>query len=78
MLTCKEITELVTDYLEGRLSFMERLKFLWHLSMCGPCRAYVKQVKMTVEVLGKMETPPPSPDMERELLRQFSAWSSTK
>lgn len=30
MLTCKELTELVTDHLEGRLSFMQRVQFHTH------------------------------------------------
>lgn len=78
MLTCKEITELVTDFLEGRLTFMDSLRFRMHLAMCPGCRAYLKQVKITMQVLGKVEPEPPTPEMERELLLQFHSWSSTK
>ena len=37
MLTCKEITELVTEYAEGHLSFTERLRFQLHIGMCRSC-----------------------------------------
>ena len=47
MLTCKEITELVTDYAEGNLSFMDRVRFQMHIGMCRNCRRYVRQVKAT-------------------------------
>jgi predicted anti-sigma-YlaC factor YlaD len=58
MLTCKEITELVTDYLEGRMSFARRVSFHLHLGTCRHCRAYLRQMKMTVRTLGKLADEP--------------------
>lgn len=54
MLTCQQLTELVTDSLEGRLSFMEWVSFQMHLGRCGRCRAHLRQMKMTVRTLGKL------------------------
>lgn len=54
MLTCRELTELVTDYLEDRMSFMDRLRFRLHVGRCWPCRAYLDQMKQTIRTLGKL------------------------
>ena len=67
MLTCKELTELLTDYLEGRLPFRDRMGLHFHLMMCRHCRAYVRQTKVTLKTLGKLP-PEPMPDAVREQL----------
>ena len=74
MLTCRELTELVTDYVEGRLSFLDRLRFQMHVGMCRDCRAYVRQLKQTIRALG--ELPPESipPDVQRALRERFRDW----
>jgi predicted anti-sigma-YlaC factor YlaD len=74
MLTCRELTELVTDYVEGRLSFLDRLRFQMHLGMCRSCRAYLRQVKQIIRALG--ELPPESipPDVQRALRERFRDW----
>lgn len=71
MLTCKEITELVTDYLEGRMSFMQRVSFHLHLGMCDRCRAYLRQMRMTVKTLGKLPDEPIPAGVRDELLVRF-------
>jgi anti-sigma factor RsiW len=78
MLTCKEITELVTEYAEGNLSFMDRLRFQMHIGMCRNCRRYVRQVKATAAALGMLPSPELSPDLEQELLRRFESWKQTR
>jgi anti-sigma factor RsiW len=71
MLTCKELTELVTDYLEGRMSFMERVSFHLHLGMCDRCRAYLRQMKLTVKTLGKLPDEPIPAGVRDELMVRF-------
>ncbi len=78
MLTCKEITELVTDYAEGNLSFMDRVRFQMHIGMCRNCRRYVRQVKATASALGLLPPPEVPPDLEQELLRRFESWKNTR
>jgi anti-sigma factor RsiW len=74
MLTCKEITELVTDHAEGNLSFMDRIRFHMHIGMCRHCRRYVRQVKATAAALGRLPPPELPPELEDELLRRFEGW----
>ncbi len=78
MLTCKEITELVTDYAEGNLSFMDRIRFRMHIGMCRNCRRYLRQVKATAAALGMLPPPELPPDLEQELLQRFESWKRTR
>jgi anti-sigma factor RsiW len=78
MLTCQQITELVTDYAEGNLSLMERLRFQLHIGMCRNCRRYVRQVKATAAALGVLPPPKVPPELEQELLRRFETWKRTR
>jgi hypothetical protein len=71
MMTCKELTEIVTDYLEGRMSFMQRLQFRFHVGMCQHCRAYLRQMKMTIKTLGTLPDEPIPADVRDELLERF-------
>lgn len=71
MLTCQQLTELVTDYLEGRLSLMERVSFQMHIGMCKRCRAYLRQMRMTVQTLGQMPVDPIPEGVRDDLLARF-------
>ena len=71
MLTCQEVTELVTDYLEGRMSFLDRLSFHLHLGMCDRCRAYLRQMKVTIMTLGRLPDGPTPPAVRDELLERY-------
>lgn len=75
MLTCQQLTELVTDYLENRLSFMNRVRFRVHLGMCRHCRAYLSQMKHTIRTLGKLPAKEIPADVRNELLARFRHWN---
>ena len=44
-ITCRELVELVTDYLEGALAPADRARFEEHLEICDACVAYVEQIR---------------------------------
>lgn len=50
-MTCKELVELVTEYLEGAMTPVERARFEEHLDMCEGCREHLDQVETTIRVL---------------------------
>ncbi len=74
MLTCQQLTEVVTDYLEGRLPLGKWLGFQLHVGMCRHCRAYLKQMRATVRLTGKLPPDPIPPEVQRALLRRFQDW----
>jgi anti-sigma factor ChrR (cupin superfamily) len=76
MLTCREISELATDYMEGELSLVRRLSFSFHLFMCHVCREYVDQLKRTVKLLGKLPAAEAANDHTDKALSAFKSWRS--
>ena len=45
MLTCKEVSRLVSQGLDRRLGFIERLRLRVHLAICDGCANFKKQVE---------------------------------
>lgn len=76
MLTCKELSELVTDYLEGVMSLGQRLRFRLHIAMCRPCSNYVRQFKTTIRMVGMARSEMSAPGCSEELLRRFRNWKT--
>jgi anti-sigma factor RsiW len=73
-LTCAEVVELVTDYLEGRLPDAERRRFDEHLTGCDGCTAYVEQMRTTIAVSGHVPAPDLPPALQQRLLEAFRGW----
>jgi anti-sigma factor RsiW len=71
---CRELVELVTDYLEERLSPADRQRFEEHLAACDACRAYLEQFRLTVRALGRLPEEALSPQAQRTLLDAFRGW----
>jgi predicted anti-sigma-YlaC factor YlaD len=74
VLTCRELTELITNYMEGKLSLRQRLRIQMHLGMCRHCRRYLRQMKSTVRLLGALPDGALPPQLEAELMRRFADW----
>lgn len=53
-MTCRELVEIVTEYLDGAMSPEERARFEEHLDMCEGCREHLDQVETTLRVLEVM------------------------
>jgi anti-sigma factor RsiW len=76
-LSCRELVELVTDYLEGALSEDDRARFEEHISRCDGCKEYLAQMRQVIELLGHLPTAALSPEAERELLAAFRGWRAS-
>ena len=50
-LVCKEVVELITDYLEGVLLSEKRAQLEEHVVGCSGCRNYLEQVRLTIGIL---------------------------
>jgi anti-sigma factor RsiW len=77
-MSCKELVELVTDYLEDDLPTDDRARFEAHLAECPWCVEYVAQIERTIVLVGASAA-------ERELagsaavdalVRAFRDWSA--
>lgn len=76
-MTCKELVELVTDYLEGTLPDDVRMQLEKHLSGCNGCTNYVEQMRQTIRLTGKVREENLTPDQRDDLLRLFQDWMKT-
>jgi anti-sigma factor RsiW len=74
VITCRQLVELVGDYLEGRLDARDRERFEAHLAVCPDCVEYVDQVRHTVSALGRLPEETLSAGARDELLRAFAGW----
>ena len=70
-LVCRDVVELVTEYLEGAMSDGDRRAFERHLSACADCTAYVEQTRRTIETLGRVQPEPPDAATRDALLEAF-------
>lgn len=48
MLTCQQLIEFLTDYLDGQLPLTQRAAFELHLALCRDCRSYLHNFKTTI------------------------------
>jgi anti-sigma factor RsiW len=76
-LTCQELVELVTDYLEDVLASGERRRFEQHLDECDGCRAYLAQMRTTIELVGRLSPEAITPQAEEALLGAFRGWKAS-
>jgi anti-sigma factor RsiW len=72
---CRELVELVTEYLEERLSPIARVRFESHLAECEACQTYLEQFRQTIRVLGRLPEESLSPEAREALLTVFRGWS---
>jgi anti-sigma factor RsiW len=72
--TCKEIVELVTDFVEGALGPEEREAVEMHLNLCDGCTDYLRQLRMSIELTGTLPADAISPELEDELCAAFRSY----
>jgi len=68
MPTCRDVSELVTDYLERALPVRRRIGVFLHLLQCEACRRYLDQMRKTIRLLSSHPPPPPPPEVEQSVL----------
>jgi anti-sigma factor RsiW len=76
-LSCRELVELVTDYLEGALGEADRRRFDAHIAGCGGCTRYLEQLRLTIRLTGTLTPSDLSPEAETALLGAFRGWRSS-
>jgi anti-sigma factor RsiW len=73
-LTCRELVEVVTDYLEGHMPAQRRLLFEEHLAFCDWCQTYLEQMRATIRLTGTIEEEDLTPEAREALLEVFRDW----
>jgi len=76
-LSCQEVVELVTGYVEQTLDPETHSLFEEHLNFCDGCEAYVDQMRATIEVVGRLGEADVPPAAREQLLAAFRDWRGT-
>jgi anti-sigma factor RsiW len=73
-MSCKELVELVTDYIEGTMPPDERQRFEQHLTVCHGCVNYVEQMRVTLKLVGTLQEESIPQEARDALLHSFRDW----
>jgi anti-sigma factor RsiW len=73
--SCRDIVEIVTEYLDGGLVRAERLAFEQHVMLCPPCRAHLTQMRRTVQAAGGLRDTEVPEGLRADLLAAFRDFS---
>jgi Putative zinc-finger len=76
-ITCNEVVELVTGYLERALPADEMTLFEQHINFCDGCIVYVEQMRSTVATVGRVREEDVPPEAKDRLMAAFREWRGT-
>ena len=73
-LACRQAVELMTAYLEAALDERDRARLEAHLADCPHCSEYLAQIRVTIEVTGRIEPDDLEPEALDELVNLYRSW----
>ena len=76
-LSCQEVVELVTEYLDGALIGERASLFEQHINFCDGCIWYVDQIRTTVDAVGEVREEDISPEAKDRLMTAFRDWKAS-
>jgi predicted anti-sigma-YlaC factor YlaD len=75
-LTCHEVVDIITDYLEDALAPAERRRVEEHLAICDGCTGYLEQMRETIRLTGMLTEEQIPEDQKQDLLEAFRTWTA--
>jgi anti-sigma factor RsiW len=73
---CRELVEVITDYLEGALSAEDHQRFEEHLSACTACALYLEQFEVVIRSVGRITSEDQlGPELREGLVTAFRDWN---
>ena len=73
-IACREMVELMSDYLEGALVGGDLARFERHLAGCDGCERALDQLRQTVRLTGMLRVEDVPPQERATLLQLYRAW----
>ena len=77
-MACQELVEVITGYLEGTLTELDRARFETHLASCASCQEYLEQMRALIRLTGKLTTRSLEPETVDSLLSAFRRWRDSQ
>jgi anti-sigma factor RsiW len=75
-MTCEQLVELVTDYLEDALTPQARRRFERHTALCPGCEVYLDQIRVTIAEVGRLTPERLAPAARDQLVEAFRGWAA--
>jgi len=75
-ITCREVVELLNDYLEGELPEPDRVRVEEHLAGCDGCTTILGEFRETIRLTGMLTVEHVSDAQRETLLEAFRDWTS--
>jgi anti-sigma factor RsiW len=72
--SCQQVVELVTDYLEQALPADEAALVEQHLNFCDGCVWYVDEIRSTIATVGRIDEAEVPPETREKLMTAFRDW----
>jgi anti-sigma factor RsiW len=73
-LSCREVVEILGDYLDGAMAPEDRVRLEEHLADCDGCAAYLEQLRDTIRLSGRLSQEAVAAEAMAPLLEVFRAW----
>jgi anti-sigma factor RsiW len=73
-ISCQEVVELVTDYLDQTLPADDTSLFEQHINFCDGCEWYLDQMRRTIATVGRLREEDVPPETRDALLAAFREW----
>ena len=58
MLSCRDVSEGASHFIEGETTLMERFNLRLHLIICSHCRRFLKQFRLTTSASRQLQQVP--------------------
>lgn len=66
---CRQIAELLADYIDGTLPRETRELIDWHIEGCPPCVAFIKTYQGTIDATRRLPETAIPPELKSRLLK---------
>ena len=66
-MTCRELVELLIDFVSDELPLEHRQRIEQHLRCCPPCEAYLASYQTTIRLTRQLPCEPLPPQLEQRL-----------
>lgn len=73
-IACRELVEILTDFLEGALDERARTQVEQHLVLCSGCAEYLRQLRATIGATRRLAEEDLPEKVKESLLDAFRHW----
>jgi len=73
-IVCRDAVVLMTDYLEGVMPARQRARLERHLASCDGCEEYLRQMRVTIAMLGRVQPEDLAPETRDGIVELLLAY----